>query len=509
MNPANTTNARQARRTRHGFRWTLAPLLLLGAGLGTLSLGCSSTPSRATCAVEVPTDSDLALAPATTPDAPDPAPPAAPAAPVTPAKTYPDVQSAIEGVRTAATANEAVAAYTAGLALDRDNVTLQEAYVRRLVELNAPQLAEPVARRLVAVRPDDSLAWAVVAFSEAKRGNMVDALTDIAVSARKGSDDPFVQRTTGEMLAWYDNVPNRPALPAGIAADLDAARKALANQPTFSGAYAKADAFYKNPPRPDGVAAGQAGQPGQGGVASNAGAPPTQPAPAYPPDTAYGAYGPAVAPTYVAPEYVEPYVPYVETYVSPAYGYYPYYPAWEPGWGWGFGGSLLFIGGDWGWCGHGGWHHHWDGFGGRGFGHDNRSFAGRGTAGLGAGRGGLASGGRNAVSPRSSFGAGAVGANGLARSARSSGSAGHVASPRYASPGLSYSSRLATPHLGTAAPRYAPLRGSYNYSRAAAPRYSAPSMRSFGSFRGGSFHSGGSIRGGGSFHGGGHGGGHR
>lgn len=443
-----------------------------------------------------------------------------------------DIDSAIRAVRTAASTNEVVDAYAGGMVLDRDNVALQEAYIRRLVELNAPAMAEPVARRLASENPDSPLAWAVLAFSEAKRGSMPDALADIGIAARKAPDDPFIQRTTGELLAWYDNAAPRPTLAAGVASDLEAARRDLASRPTYAEAYGKASEFYKNPPQqPD----------------ANAGTAQTGPTrtpdyrddirPDVPDDFRRndvtrddavddGYVGDSYVRKVPAPVYVDRYVPeYVPEYVPSYYAGPAYYDGWDVSLG--IGPLCLYLGGDWGWCYGGGWHHHWDDYGryayyhhdgyghdrygydrgyGRGstyygYGSDRRSYAGgyyhgasRGNYGgyAGSARGNYSRGGSSfgygASGSRNSAGARSYSSSRYGGSYGSFGSSGHHQSSSYY--GSSSSRRGSSGAFHSSVSRGSSYGGSSHHSGS----YSGSSSHGSGSHSSG--HSGSSSHGG-------------
>jgi len=63
-----------------------------------------------------------------------------------------------------------VDAYTRAQVADPGNIDVESAYVRRMVELNVPELAEAQARDVVTRNPADGLARAVVGYMAATRG---------------------------------------------------------------------------------------------------------------------------------------------------------------------------------------------------------------------------------------------------------------------------------------------------------------------------------------------------
>ena len=431
--------------------------------------------------------------------------------------TAPDLDSALRGIRSATTTEQALDAYSAGSALDRDNVALQEAYVRQLISLNAPQVAEPVARRLVGISPNNPFAWSVLSVSEAKRGNMVDALTDIALAARKLPEDPFVQRTSGELLAWYDNAPRKPQLSASLQSDLQAARQNMAASGAFTDAYDKASNFYKNPPtRPEDAQRDANAGPANGDPKDQLGS--SRPADVQRPADSSAAppddyYQPAPPPTYVeeAPYYTTTRSYY---YDAPAYGYYrsvdPIWPV-VP--------FSLFIGGDWGYCYGGGWYHHYDHWGhwdrgGYGHGDYGRNYygdSGRGAYG-GANYGhsnygyhGSTGGFNRSANRQGSYSSARGYSYSNASRGNSSSSANRSGTRSY---GYTGSSRSGSGRAYSGAQR-SYSGASHSYSRSQGSSHSSSSRGSASHSSGGSSHGGGShSSGGGHSSGSGHSGGH-
>src|SRR5260221_9689 len=74
------------------------------------------------------------------------------------------LKDAVAAIERAPDPSSAVAAYARGAPLDRDGVTLERAYIQRLVTLGLPEMAEAQARDLSQRRPDDGVAMAVVAY---------------------------------------------------------------------------------------------------------------------------------------------------------------------------------------------------------------------------------------------------------------------------------------------------------------------------------------------------------
>ncbi|MFB3894655.1 MAG: hypothetical protein ACE15C_21855, partial [Phycisphaerae bacterium] len=149
----------------------------------------------------------------------------------------------LKAVQSAQDPSAAVLAYANALAVDRGNVKLHEAYIRKMVGFGTPEMAYSQAQMLVALDPNNGLAWGVIAYVSAKRGDAVPALSDIALAVQNLPDDPFIQRTTAQLVAWYDSKPH-PEVADSIKLLVARLRARLVDQPVYTQAYKEAMAAY-------------------------------------------------------------------------------------------------------------------------------------------------------------------------------------------------------------------------------------------------------------------------
>ncbi len=222
--------------------------------------------------------------------------------------------AAIQAIQQAPDPSAVVAAYSSALAFDLKNPRLHDAYVTRMVEMGLPEIAFHQAQTLTALEPNNGLAWGVVAYVDARRGEMPDAVAAINLAGQYAPGNAFVARTAGEILAWYDLKADKSKLPKNAKDGLAELRKTVEKQTAFTEAYDTAQKAYE----------------GQ----TNA-VPATATAPSV--STNAAAYAPqAVAPysqegalTYVAP--TQPV--YTPVYYPASYGWGPdYCYDWGPGW---------------------------------------------------------------------------------------------------------------------------------------------------------------------------------
>ncbi len=155
------------------------------------------------------------------------------------------IDESIQAIRQAQTPSDAMSAYSQGMKTEPNNAKLNQAYLERMVELEVPHAANYAAQQLVSVDPANGLAWGVLAYMEAERGNMPLALTNIVLAAKQTPDHPFILRSAGQLFAWYDSTANRPNLPETIQISLDSLKLAMGKAATYSEAYQQASEFYK------------------------------------------------------------------------------------------------------------------------------------------------------------------------------------------------------------------------------------------------------------------------
>ena len=250
------------------------------------------------------------------------------------------VAAGVAVIKTAPDPSTAIAAYASAEVSAPGNLDIERAYVRRMVDFGLPEMAETQAKDLVQREPLDGLAWAVTGYMSAKRGETAQAIEDLAQAAKELPGDAFVQRTAGQVLAWYDLQADegKPGTPEHAAAEM--LRGQLIGKTVYTAAYnaaVKADEATAEAP-----ATQPATQPA-GGVATSGAvgaAPGTTPdfqpsATAYTPGAAEAGIPLAAVPMDNTYNPYATYSPYTPTYYAPydnAYGVYtnPYAVVGQP-----------------------------------------------------------------------------------------------------------------------------------------------------------------------------------
>ena len=157
----------------------------------------------------------------------------------------PELAAAIQAIEQAPDPSATVAAYANGAAVDRNDPKLSEAYVIRMVDLGLPELAFHQAQTLTTLQSNNGLAWGVVAYVEARRGNMAEAISAINLAGQFAPTTPLVERTAGEIMAWYDIKADKATLSENAHRGLATIRQLLEKYPEFANSYETAKKAYR------------------------------------------------------------------------------------------------------------------------------------------------------------------------------------------------------------------------------------------------------------------------
>src|SRR5438128_404683 len=90
-------------------------------------------------------------------------------APTTQTASTQSVDRNIEAINSAADPSTAINAYADAKAAEPGNLAVQQAFLRRMVGFQLPEMADAQAREIINRDPHDSLAWAVLAYMHAKQ----------------------------------------------------------------------------------------------------------------------------------------------------------------------------------------------------------------------------------------------------------------------------------------------------------------------------------------------------
>ncbi len=248
-----------------------------------------------------------------------------------PASTRP-ADPLLEKILRAADPSAAIDAYAQAVASGGDKIAIEDAFVRRMVDLGVAELAASQAADLNQHAPENGLAWGVSSYVSARKNDTTTALTDIVRAVDKAPTEAFVLRIAGQLVAWYELRADRGVIVNELQDAVTDLKKRVGTQAAFVEAYDDARNIYAGVKSPPGT------QPGASADAAATG-PSTEAIVTAP------AYG-SPAPTYVYP--YEPYAVYPRSYAYDDYYYsgarydrgYWWYPNHYAG---GYYGSGVFI----------------------------------------------------------------------------------------------------------------------------------------------------------------------
>ncbi|WP_428939802.1 hypothetical protein [Fontivita pretiosa] len=147
----------------------------------------------------------------------------------------------LDAIRTAPEPSQVISAYANAVAHSSEQMLIDQAFVARMVELGFPDLAEAQAASIIRQTSRDGLAWAVLAFANARRGQLQPAIIHIARATDATPNHPFVMRTAAQIVAWYDALNDEHKRPIADAAHQVAdIRSSLGSRATFVHAYDEA-----------------------------------------------------------------------------------------------------------------------------------------------------------------------------------------------------------------------------------------------------------------------------
>ena len=107
------------------------------------------------------------------------------------------------------------------------------------------------AQTLTTMQSNNGLAWGVVAYVDARRGQMPEAISAINLAGQFAPENKFVAHTAGELVAWYDNKADKTTFPDNAKDGLAKIRGLLGKQTAFTEAYDTAHKAYQAQTKPE------------------------------------------------------------------------------------------------------------------------------------------------------------------------------------------------------------------------------------------------------------------
>ncbi|HET6428404.1 MAG TPA: hypothetical protein VFJ30_08345 [Phycisphaerae bacterium] len=140
---------------------------------------------------------------------------------------------------------EVMGAHARATAIDRMNVAVHKAYMRRMLRMGLPQIAFYPAQILTRLGVEDGTAWGVVGYHYGKRGDLVEAFTATMRAVELTPDDPSILHNAGQLAAWYEEDPSLPRVPDSTRRQLARMRGRLEKNAIFARAHKEVAEAYR------------------------------------------------------------------------------------------------------------------------------------------------------------------------------------------------------------------------------------------------------------------------
>ncbi|MFB3894657.1 MAG: hypothetical protein ACE15C_21865 [Phycisphaerae bacterium] len=177
-----------------------------------------------------------------------------------PATTKPssaEVTQAILAIDLSAEPSATVQAFANAIAIDRTDALIYQAYCRRMADFGMPELALTQAKTLIGLQPDNGIGWGVVASAAMRRGDNIEALSDILQAVRHAPNEALILRTAGQLVAWFESYPKNPQVTDIMRSAVAQLKTQLSGKSVFADAYKLAMPAYRlAKARAEGSAAG-------------------------------------------------------------------------------------------------------------------------------------------------------------------------------------------------------------------------------------------------------------
>lgn len=138
----------------------------------------------------------------------------------------------------------AIRAYARASTIDRNNVALHRAQMRKMLTLGVPLAASYPARALNGLDPKNALAWGVTGYAQGQKRNYDDALRATLKSLALDITNTSVLHSAGELIAWYESQAKPPKLTDRQKRLMDKLKDNMDQLETFLKGYVKIHAAF-------------------------------------------------------------------------------------------------------------------------------------------------------------------------------------------------------------------------------------------------------------------------
>jgi len=148
-----------------------------------------------------------------------------------------DLEALTEVISRVELVADAVSAYNAANAVERGNVEVNLAYMKKMLTFGKVDYAVYAARWVLSAEPDNALALSVIGYCHATSGDVESALPGIIRALEQLPDDESLLADAGQLLAWLDVQEGPLSWPEGIERIIAANRGEWEGRADFRQAY--------------------------------------------------------------------------------------------------------------------------------------------------------------------------------------------------------------------------------------------------------------------------------
>jgi hypothetical protein len=152
-----------------------------------------------------------------------------------------ELTKCVSAIESATLPDTAANAYAKGCTINRRSSKLQLAYLRKMLQLGRPDIAQFAAGELSVIDPKSGLAWGTLAYMQTKKAQYLAALTPAVKAAEFEPKNMPICQNAAQLVAWYE-AGKRGSVDAEIVRtmkDLPSASK------EFAAAYKRAKEAFK------------------------------------------------------------------------------------------------------------------------------------------------------------------------------------------------------------------------------------------------------------------------
>jgi len=117
-----------------------------------------------------------------------------------------EMSQIIQNISSSVNVNEASFNYARGCSINRKNIKLQDAYMKKLLKLGRPDIANIPAQELIEIDTKNGIAWGNISYIFAKRGQtfFLQSLTNGLKAIVLDTENTGICQNVSQLVMWYE-----------------------------------------------------------------------------------------------------------------------------------------------------------------------------------------------------------------------------------------------------------------------------------------------------------------